>query len=223
MKKIVALVLVIVMISALALPVFADVTPAEHYAPSPDKKLTADGESGTVEVHYEVSARWQILIPADVVFIETYGLKFLADVEAQQARIPDGQILTLTISSEHGYKMKNVDSTDAVPYAVSFIENNVLPNSSPVVTKVVDWPTLTAEVYGDREARAEAYGNHFNVDPYTTAAEGTRVLSVVGNGNTIPKVTTTLAFYTAGTDTIGTYKDNLTFTANLTDIGAVEQ
>ena len=226
MKKIVALVLAFVMMVAAAVPAFAadrEVSAAEHYPADPNKKLTGDGEeggnTGTVEVNYEVSAKWQILIPADVVFVDVHGLRFLADVEAQQARIPVGQTLTLTVSSENGYKMKNIenDRTDAVPYSVSFVENNVMPGSEPPVAMVGEWPELSAEVLNDREARAEAYGNHFAVDPYKTAAgDSTQLLSVIGNGNTIPRVTTTMAFYTVGTDTIGTYKDVLTFTALLT-------
>ena len=129
MKKIVALMLAFVMMAAASLTAFADVTPAEHYKPNPEKKLTVDGETGLVEVTYEVSAKWQILIPADVVFVETYGLKFLADVEAQSARIPIGQTLTLTVESANGYKMINTTSeSDSVPYAVSFVKNNVMLN-----------------------------------------------------------------------------------------------
>jgi len=220
MKKLVALMLAFVMMAAAAVPAFADVTPAEHYKPNPEKKLTVDGETGLVEVTYEVSAKWQILIPADVVFVETYGLKFLADVEAQSARIPIGQTLTLTVESANNYKMVNTTSeSDNVPYAVSFVKNNTMPNSEPPKPMVADWPELDDSIYGDRAGRAEAYQKHFSVDPYRTAGtEGetqTELLSVEGKGTTIPKVTTTLAFYTAGTDTIGTYKDTLTFTARL--------
>ena len=224
MKKIVALMLTFAMVAALALPIVADVAPAEHYGPSgeSDKKLTADGDKGYVDVNYEVSAKWQIVIPDDVVFIETYGLKFLADVEAQQARIPDGQVLTLTVSSENNFEMVDINKSvspdgakpDGIDYAIAFIENNF----DDGLARVIEWPELPAETYADREDRATAYADYFATAPHQMVSDNPTVLTVVGNGNTIKRVTTTLAFYTAGTDTIGTYKDVLTFTANLTDV-----
>ena len=223
MKKIVALVLAVVMTVTLAMPAFAEGgAPADHYKIEYDtknnQKLDSDGAVGEVDVNYEVSARWEIWIPDEVIFVDAYGLKFLADVQAHQARIPTGQTLTLTMDSKNDYEMRNVDSTgetnvsgkDYVDYAVKYIRNNEGPQGA------IAWPTnISAEDYQDRDKRVDFYDNYFAGDPYLSPNTDNVVLRVVGNNETQTKITTTLAFYTAGTDTIGIYKDTLTFTANL--------
>ena len=237
MKKLVALMLALVMVFAMAVPAFADAT--DHYKPVEEQKLTGDGDTGLVDVTYEVSAKWQIVIPADVTFVETYGLKFFADVSALSARIPIGQTLTLSISSKNGYIMRDITdnpaAADGVPYAISMVVNNAIPSPEPgadPIPCVIAWPDLSDDISGDAKNRVEAYKSYFNSKGYktagvlftdddgdgkfeeTTEAES-EILTVVGVGTTIKEVTTTMAFYTPGTDKIGTYKDTLTFTARL--------
>ena len=90
MKKILAVVLAAAMIMSMTTAVFAD--------------TTIEGNSGTTDVTYETKESYTVTIPADVKFDESYY--YDDEVKVTNALLAESRILTVTVDSANGYKLK---------------------------------------------------------------------------------------------------------------------
>ena len=217
MKKLIALALAIIMMTAMALPAFAaDDISAEvddHYAA--ENELNDENQEGDVYVLYTVSSKYTVLIPDNVMFSETHGFKFLADIAATNVRIGNGQQLTVSVTSENSYKMMpkkddqgnfGAGNRDGVPYTIGFFENVEYNDGNNKFA----WP---AEVANNKLSTELAKRSGYEE---AVGAGATTVLTIDGTGNSIERSGTTLIFFLPNQeDTLGEYIDKLTFKVNL--------
>lgn len=211
MKKLIALVLAIVMLAAVSIPVFAEdlPTPQEHYGAN--NSLDYQNPKGDVEVHYEVKSNYEVCIPEDVIFVDTYGFKFTADVIAKNVIIGKNQTLTVNLTSKNGFKMMpeagKEGNADGVLYTVGYVQNDKLES--------FEWPAGTL---GDNSDMSTKLTDKFNAasKDYTEAAANVENPVVVVKGGSKQTVGTTMMFFLPQQETIlGHYIDTLTFEVKL--------
>ena len=211
MKKFIALALVIVMMAAISLPVFAAELPAplEHYGAN--RPLTDGANSGEVEVHYEVKSAYEVCIPENVVFADNYGYKFTADVEAKNVIIGKNQQLRVYLKSANDFRMMPIGegNEDGVLYVVGYVKNQ----------KPADfqWPETTL---GDNSQMSTKLQAQLGADYKEAVATvdgslGNEVVFVQGGSK--QTVGTTMMFFLPQQETtLGHYVDILTFSVDIT-------
>lgn len=199
MKKTLALILAIVMMAALAVPAFAETTPAQAGVLSSDT-LVGEGTKGCT-VTYGVSQTYTVSLPTAVNF--AYGIAGqvqdqTANVSVDNFVINGSNQLVVTMDSanqgaNNGWIMKDVSEggkSTAVPYTVSAAAedgngaNVIIPNANVANadTSKGETPTRILEVKSNVE----------------------------GNGGGVD-----LTFETPGTQQAGDYSDQITFTVSI--------
>ena len=211
MKKIFALALAIVMMMAIALPVFAaqaaepaDGESQKHVYGSFDEDLVPNDEQAindSVIIKYGVHQEYVVTIPEDVNFgylsEETeMGKKFVATrkVEASGVVINGKEYLAIGVKSANAWQMVDEEENSVnVDYTMSFDKSKISTATGTVEyknethnTKLAELPILVVE---------HAAGNNGWEDKAGDSVE--------------------LTFTTDGTAQEGTYKDTLTFTVEV--------
>lgn len=201
MKKTLALILAIVMMAALAVPAFAETTPAQAGVLSSDT-LVGEGTKGCT-VTYGVAQSYTVSLPTAINF--AYGIA--GSVQSQTANVTVSNFvingsnkLVVTMDSNNGtdggWAMVDVSGeSTAVPYTISAAAadgngaNVTIPNAN-VTNAAVS-----------------------NVEPIVTATPILEVASnVQGNGGGV-----VLTFATAGTKQAGDYSDQITFGVSIVE------
>ena len=207
MKKIFALALAIVMMMAIALPVFADVAdvdPADgvlqsHKYGELHKSSAAENQDNFdhMQIKYGVYQEYIVTIPADVNFgflTETEIFEAKRTVSADNVIISGTEYLYISVNSEHTWQMFDQEGKSVpVDYFASLADNpkTEADTADAVIyskTSPADCPILVVK---------HAAGN----EGYDKVAKGS----------------VEITFTTNGTAQEGTYLDTLTFTVAITE------
>lgn len=222
MKKIFALALAIVMMMAIALPVFADVDPADtgfstetgthKYgdatgAVAAPENTTIDGDNMIIK--YGVNQEYLVTIPADVSFgfinPDTNLFEDARIVKAENIVISGNEYFTMSVTSANQWQMVD-EAKDSEGNAIS---ENV------DYTATLDNPMDKKTVGVDDDATTVVYSN----TNYAAAQKILVVEHAAGNKGWDQKASgqVEITFNTAGTAQEGVYIDTLTFTVDIVE------
>ena len=203
MKKIFALALAIVMMMAIALPVFAAAESAKYSYGNVDVSDAPASQryNDATELKYGVSQTYTVVIPEDIAF-NSQTLTAERTVSILDAVIAGNEKIKVNVVSKHGWQM--VDYQDGTIDAITE-ENPAGPSDA-----VNYWYGVDAAV----EEGTYTIGDEF---------EGTGPIideaPVAGNNGLKGRdKTVTLYFGTRGTAQEGTYKDYLTFVVDVYEV-----
>ena len=192
MKRIIALTLAVIVMTAIAIPLFAaDIN-------------EVGSQSAMVDITYGVQEGYTVTVPSSVDF-PAGSLYTSADIEAKDVIIGGNQVLQVKISSAEEIdpdKVGGADPVDKTPWTM--IESS--QNGSAALPYKVSDTQITAQNY----TSVVAFQNDDVVLEVVSNQED-------GEGNITLAKSTTLYFGTQGTSQSGNYIDVLTFTAVLAD------